>query len=340
MSFQSFGQGFKDGFTGSIVQAIVITAVLGSLISAAIASGGVVALLATELAQALAAFGAGASLGEFAYIMSNFCGDERDYRLGVLLGQIAASLTPGVVLGVLGKLAGRIPGSGGGCSFAAGTPVTTEEGDKPIEQVKTGDKVLSRNEKTGEQSYHRVLQTFATPDDEIYSLQLQTAGGKQETLQVTGNHPFWLKGKGWTETDLLKPNDQIAAKDGQWLNVTSLQQKQEKSTAYNFEVDTDHTYFVGNSQALVHNDCTDVARDLQKKLGGGEIFRIEPKDAPALYPDGYPDGQKGWAYHDVFLKDGMVYDPMTLGSDKPIPLAQWKEIFGGEKYNKFPTEKP
>jgi hypothetical protein len=207
-----------------------------------------------------------------------------------------------------------------------------------IEQVKTGEKVLSRNERTGEQSYQTVLQTFATPDDEIYSLQLQTVGGKQETLQVTGNHPFWLKGKGWTETDLLKPNDQVAAKDGQWLNVTSLQQKQEKSTAYNFEVDTDHTYFVGQNQAWVHNDYTDVARALQKKLGGGEIIRIEPKDAPALYPDGYPLGQQGWAYHDVFVKDGMVYDPMTLGNDKPIPLAQWKEIFGGEKYNKFPPQ--
>jgi Pretoxin HINT domain len=255
MSFQSFGQGFKDGFTGSIVQAIVITAVLGSLISAAIASGGLVAALATEFAQALAAFGAGASLGEFAYILSNFCGDDRDYRLGVLLGQIAASLTPGVVLGVLGKLAGRIPGSGGECSFVAGTPVTTEEGDKPIEQVKTGDKVLSRNEKTGEQSYHRVLQTFATPDDEIYSLQLQTAEGKQETLQVTANHPFWLKGKGWTETDLLKSGDLIEAKDGKWLTVEAVQPTQEKATGYNLEVETDHTYFVGNQKIWVHNNC-------------------------------------------------------------------------------------
>jgi Pretoxin HINT domain len=155
--------------------------------------------------------------------------------------------------GAVKKLAERIAGFG--CSFAAGTAVTTEEGDKPIEQVKAGDKVLSRNERTGEQSYHRVLQTFATPDDEIYSLQLQTTDGKQETLSVTANHPFWLKGKGWTETDLLKSGDLIEAKDGQWLTVASVQPTQEKATGYNLEVETDHTYFVGNQQTLVHNAC-------------------------------------------------------------------------------------
>ncbi len=72
-------------------------------------------------------------------------------------------------------------------------------------------------------------------------------------MGVTGNHPFWVKDKGWTESDLLKPGDLVQAKDGGWLKVESLTPRVERATGYNLEVETDHTYFVGNSGAWVHN---------------------------------------------------------------------------------------
>src|SRR6218665_1877512 len=45
-----------------------------------------------------------------------------------------------------------------GC-LAAGTPVHTEDGLRPIEEITAGDWVLSKAEKTGEQAYKRVLST-------------------------------------------------------------------------------------------------------------------------------------------------------------------------------------
>ncbi len=65
-----------------------------------------------------------------------------------------------------------------GCSFIAGTPVLAESGEKPIEQLKRGHKVLTCNEKTGKQSYHPVTQTFAAPKDELYNLTLPSSTGK------------------------------------------------------------------------------------------------------------------------------------------------------------------
>lgn len=79
--------------------------------------------------------------------------------------------------------------------------------------------------------------------------------GKRESIRVTGNHPFWKKDAGWTESDLLKPGDLVQAKDGGWLRVESLTPRIERATGYNLEVETDHSYFVGNSAAWVHNEC-------------------------------------------------------------------------------------
>ena len=44
--------------------------------------------------------------------------------------------------------------------FKEGTFVETEEGLKPIEDIKVGDKVLAYDEETGEQAYKSVVRLF------------------------------------------------------------------------------------------------------------------------------------------------------------------------------------
>lgn len=44
-----------------------------------------------------------------------------------------------------------------GNSFTAGTPVETDEGQKPIEEIKVGDKVLAEDPETGEQGHFEVV---------------------------------------------------------------------------------------------------------------------------------------------------------------------------------------
>ncbi|WP_218080308.1 polymorphic toxin-type HINT domain-containing protein [Anthocerotibacter panamensis] len=100
------------------------------------------------------------------------------------------------------------------------------------------------------------MQTFATPNDSLYDLELISPDAKRETLGVTGNHPFWVQNKGWTESDLLKPGMQVAGKDGSWLTVGKLMPRVERATGYNLEVEGDHSYFVGDSGAWVHNQCS------------------------------------------------------------------------------------
>ncbi|UFP96139.1 IPT/TIG domain-containing protein [Gloeobacter morelensis] len=143
-----------------------------------------------------------------------------------------------------------------GC-FAEGTEVQTETGSKAIEKVGPGEKVLARNEKTGEQSLRRVKSTFQFDNRPVYRLELRETDGDQDrdALTVTGEHPFFLQDKGWTAAEKLHAGDQVQAAGGQWLRVAGLQAQEQRQRTYNLEVEGDHSFFVGDTHAWVHNEC-------------------------------------------------------------------------------------
>jgi Pretoxin HINT domain len=93
--------------------------------------------------------------------------------------------------------------------FVAGTLVHTQEGLKPIEQIKVGDMVLSKHESgEGERAYKRVTKTFMHENREVLYIGV---GGKQadgqnyySRLFVTPEHPIWVRGKGWKEAAKVK----------------------------------------------------------------------------------------------------------------------------------------
>lgn len=64
---------------------------------------------------------------------------------------------------------------------------------KNIEDIQVGDKVLSKNEETGEVAYKGVTATFNHETDEIYKIYVG-----DQVIESTFNHPFYVKGKGWT----------------------------------------------------------------------------------------------------------------------------------------------
>ena len=49
--------------------------------------------------------------------------------------------------------------------FVEGTPVLTNEGNKPIEEIRAGDLVYATNPETGESGYKEVLRTFWKESD-------------------------------------------------------------------------------------------------------------------------------------------------------------------------------
>lgn len=66
-----------------------------------------------------------------------------------------------------------IKGTSKACNcFTAGTKVFTDEGEKPIKEIRVGDKVLARDDETGEMAYKEVEWLFQRDVEETYNIQL------------------------------------------------------------------------------------------------------------------------------------------------------------------------
>jgi hypothetical protein len=130
--------------------------------------------------------------------------------------------------------------------FAPGTPVWTQAGPTPIEQIGIGDMVLAQHPTTGELSYRPVLQAIV--GDPVPVLTLSFAG---ERITATRGHRFWVNGRGWQMAKELKPAMALHALD-RAMDVTAIE-KAEDIACYNLIVDEFHTFFVGKSRLLVHD---------------------------------------------------------------------------------------
>ena len=136
--------------------------------------------------------------------------------------------------------------------FKEGTLVATEDGLKPIEEIEVGDKVLAYDEETGEQAYKKVVRLFRNTTEEWYHI---TANG--EEFVCTGGHPFFVKDKGFVSAKNLSVDDILRLSNGALIPVSaiSVEKLENPETTYNFEVADFHTYYVGESEVLVHNTC-------------------------------------------------------------------------------------
>ncbi len=199
------------------------------------------------------------------------------------------------------------------CCFAKGTPVHTNHGDIPVEKVETGDEVLARNRETGNLEAQHV--TALTPPHMDHLVDLRVAG-EADDLHPTAGHPFWVKhgssSRGqWLNAGDLRPGDLLQTAQGSWRRVLSNTPLAHTETVYNFTVDQDHDYFVGETGFLVHNNscpCHGNSRNSPRTVW---LY--------ALY-DGF----------DNFLKWGISQNPATrysgsflnsMGGGQVIPIA-------------------
>jgi len=138
----------------------------------------------------------------------------------------------------------------GGC-FASGTHILTPNGDRTIEQLQMGDRVLGLNlehqqlepESIGE------IQVVDAPDYYVIN----------DIITVTGSHPFYVQtetGLKLTRADALSVGDQLVGNvepnPMAGTPVKSIHHHQEPITVYNLISVTPHHNFYAEG-VLVHN---------------------------------------------------------------------------------------
>ena len=188
------------------------------------------------------------------YLLLGTAANENEIVLPMLFGALSRSRPMPAHRPPRGTTGAAARGATGIC-FAAGTLVHTERGLVPIEEIRRGDRVWSQDDETGEEGYRRVAQTFVTPDQPTLELELVGNGHTMEVLEVTGEHPFWVSGRGWVAAQELQPGDEVYTSRGGWLRVSGGTWMDRTTTVYNFEVEDFHTYFVGEVGVWVHNNC-------------------------------------------------------------------------------------
>lgn len=149
--------------------------------------------------------------------------------------------------------------------FAAGTLVHTKEGLKPIEEIRSGDWVLSYpdDQKTPDEfreeheyTYRQVTQTFVTENQPISKLIVANiATNMRETIYVTANHPVYCQYRGWVPVSAMEATDCVENYRFRHLMVARVFHAVDTATVYNLEVDEFHTYYVGEQGVWVHNKC-------------------------------------------------------------------------------------
>ena len=176
--------------------------------------------------------------------------------------------------------------------FVAGTLVLTEEGYKPIEDVREGDYVLSKDPETGEEGFKEVIHAFVNEssvlvrlivvkadeleDDKFYYDEEFINGydeyaeaikkyaeceddfsGKIIKIDTTVTHPFWVQDYGFKYAGELKEGERLLSASGETLIVLSNETELLTTpvNVYNLEVAEWHTYFVSDEDVWVHNAC-------------------------------------------------------------------------------------
>ena len=134
--------------------------------------------------------------------------------------------------------------------FVAGTLILTAEGLKRIEEIKTGDRVLSADTETMTSEYKTVLETFVRRTNEIIHIFIEN-----EEITTTVDHPFWVNGKGFVPAMNLVIGSELINDKGDIVCVENIRRETNRDgvEVFNFKVEDFHTYYVGENGILVHN---------------------------------------------------------------------------------------
>lgn len=130
--------------------------------------------------------------------------------------------------------------------LAAGTPVWTESGPVPVQDVRVGDLVFACDPESGALELKPVVMTTVRPQASVQRIRVG-----DETLTATAGHVFWVSGQGWKKTADLQPERRLHTLLGT-VEVEAVEPAGEEPV-YNLVVADSHTYFVGQAKILTHD---------------------------------------------------------------------------------------
>ena len=241
---------------------ILVTAVVATVAIAIPGANCVVVSICVGAAQgALAGAASGFAMGFVSPVMKmavdgvltgEWKGMSAEEFFDQALNEAVKGFESGAITGaILGGISGGLNPK---YCFEEGTPIAAENGLVAIESIAVGDLVWSYDYLTGEKSLKPVTATVVRETNRMITVEV---GG--EKIVTTPEHPFYVVDhdlyEGYVAAKYLSVGDRLMTADGGYLTITSIEQEtlDEPITVYNFTVDENHSYYVGENSLLVHN---------------------------------------------------------------------------------------
>ena len=144
-----------------------------------------------------------------------------------------------------------------GC-FVAGTKVLTPGGEVAIEQLRVGDEVVTTDPESKAESTQRITGVVKHENIPVY-----VVGTPQGEVKTTGDHPFWVKGRGWVRAENLHLGNELFQPNNTSVHITSVGYNGEVTTVYNITTAKNHDFYVkaGSAWLLVHNNDCGITKD-------------------------------------------------------------------------------
>ena len=182
--------------------------------------------------------------------------------------------------------------------FTADTPVMTDAGMIPIELVTVGDLVYSFDEDTGVYAYQPVTQISTNTTELTARITLN-----EETIESTLTHPY-LTDDGWMPAGDLSQNTRVLAADGIYYPVSNIDHIRYDApvTTYTVCVDDYHSFMVGETGFIVHNDC------VINSEYAGKTYQLKDPELAAKYPDGVPFTEDGFPDFSKYAKETVKFE--------------------------------
>ena len=325
-----------DGFVTKLLigaGVILVTAVVATIAISIPGANCVVVSICVGAAKgaiggALSGFAFGAIAGGAGELINQIAsGQTVDWEkiANAAAGAAADGFMTGAITGaIMGGIQGGIKPT---YCFEAGTPVVTENGAVAIEDITVGDRVLSYDYVTGEQSYQTVTATSIRQTNELIAL---SVCGEQ--IVTTPRHPFYMVNDdtyhGYTAAEYLSAGDCILTADGDYAVIESVEKQllAEPIDVYNFTVENNHSYYVGETELLVHN-AVGCGEKVYKKSttkttynagdktpDGWEILESTAQKLNGKGNDVRVGGQLSMDTIDDILKNGTRYIDNTTGN--------------------------
>jgi intein/homing endonuclease len=124
-----------------------------------------------------------------------------------------------------------------------------------IEQIRTGELVLTQNVQSGQLEFKPVVRPTTRPTMALVNL---TIG--QDEFTCTGGHLFWVVEQGWVKARDLKPG--MVVHGAQRSATVVSNEPGPTSPTFNLVMADNHNYFVGESRLLTHDNTPRQATSL------------------------------------------------------------------------------